>query len=140
MGWVNAQLSRKAQVYVAKKLVRPTEQILESNFDLRMADTLLPQNQAESLFTKGNFPVAVRARTSIMPGGVLSLKNIERLPLVQLGDVVTLILRSDNMKISTKGVVQSAAGAGEMVTVQLQRYSRTFRGKLNEGKTVEVWF
>jgi flagella basal body P-ring formation protein FlgA len=59
---------------------------------------------------------------------------------VQTGDAVTLILKSDNLKISTKGVAQGSAAAGDTVSVQLPRFNRSFRGKLQDSKTVEVWF
>ena len=97
------------------------------------------QAAGQAVFRKNQFPEIVRARQTIMPGTPLLATAVERIPMVKLGDAVTLILRSDSLRVSTKGVVQSAAGVGDMVNVSLPRYNRTFRGRLFEGKLVEVW-
>lgn len=140
LGWVNAQLSHRTPVYVAKKAIKPNEMITAEVFDLTRAEMFGASAQSETPFLKGAFPTGVRAKLSILAGSPLYPRMIERVPIVQLGDVVTIILKSDSLRISTKGVVQNAAGVGEMVTVQLQRYNKTFRGKLSDNKSVEVWF
>ena len=38
-----------------------------------------------------------------------------------------------------KAVVQGTAAVGDLVTVQLSRYNRTFRGRIMDGRLVEVW-
>lgn len=81
----------------------------------------------------------VRARMAMRDGQILLSSNLDRAPLVKSGDTVTLLLTSDNLRISTKGHVQSTASLGDTVTVNLKNYGRTFRGTLKEGKVVEVF-
>jgi flagella basal body P-ring formation protein FlgA len=139
LGWVQASLRVESDVYVAKKLIRPMDQINLENFELRKVNLLPLQTQGVTAFHGQQFPAGTRARMTVMPGAALTTASVERVPLVKLGDNVTLILRSDNLKISTKGVAQSSAAIGDMITVQLSRYNRTFRGRLIDGKLVEVW-
>ncbi|MEW6056010.1 MAG: flagellar basal body P-ring formation chaperone FlgA, partial [Bdellovibrionota bacterium] len=138
LGWVQAMMRVNSEVYVAKNTVRPTELINAAQFELKKVNVLtLPTNQA--VLAKQPFPSGIRAQQTILAGSPLLSTAVERIPLVRLGDAVTLILRSDALQISTKGIVQGPAGIGDMVTVQLPRYGRTFRGRLIEGKLVEVW-
>ncbi|MBI3543437.1 MAG: flagellar basal body P-ring formation protein FlgA [Deltaproteobacteria bacterium] len=139
LGWVQATLRLDADVYVARKTVHPGDLLKPEDFEVRKANVLAAQASGQTAFRKEQFPEAVRAKTTILAGQPLTPATIERIPMVRLGDTVTLILRSDSLKISTKGVVQGAAAIGDMVTVQLQRYNRTFRGRLIEGRLVEVW-
>lgn len=145
LGWANATLSRKIPIYVSKVTVRPSDKIRIEDFELKSAEIFAgvsagANTEAATYFMKDRFPEGVRARVTVRAGTALAAGMVERSPIVQLGDVVTLVLRSDSMKISTKGVAQGPAAVGDMVTVQLQRYSRAFRGKLLEGRQVEVWF
>lgn len=139
VGWVNATVALHGETYVAVRKVPSTSFVRPEDFELRRVNLLAPQWAAQPPFRKGQFPEGMRARQTISEGMVLTSLAVERVPLVRLGDTVTLILRSDNLRISTKGVVQGPAAIGDMVTVQIQRYSRTFRGRLLENKLVEVW-
>lgn len=140
LGYANAAVSMRAPSYVAKKTIRPTESIRTEDFEIKTAETYGQINNTSGAIQKNNFPIGTRAKMTIREGSILSSNMIERQPLVQLGDSVTIILRSDNLKISTKGVVQGSAAIGDTVSVSLQRFNKTFRGKLLEDKQVEVWF
>lgn len=139
LGWAQTVVRQNADVFVAKKTIRPNDPIQIQDFDLRRTNILSPQASGQAVYRDGQFPENVRAKFSMLSGAPLTAAHIERQPTVRLGDTVTLILRSDSLRISTKGVVQSTAAVGDMVTVQLQRYNRTFRGRLVEGRLVEVW-
>ena len=139
LGWIQVTLKLESEVYVAKKIIRPNDVLIPQDFEIRKTNILAAQTSGQALFRKGQFPDAVRAKLTILPGALLTAAAVERVPSVHLGDTVTLILRSDNLRISTKGVIQGTAAIGDMVTVQLSRYNRTFRGRLIEGRLVEVW-
>lgn len=139
LGWVQVKQRLEAEVYVARRTIHVNDVLKPEYFELKKTDILTAQGSEQGMFRKHQFPEAVRARQTILAGAALSSSAIERIPMVKLGDSVTLILRSDSLRISTKGVVQQAAGVGDMVNVSLPRYNRTFRGRLVEGKLVEVW-
>ncbi len=139
LGWAQIVISKFIDVYVAKKTVHPTEKVTLENFELRKVDTSsLFVSSDDSFVNKTNFPEGVRAKFTIRAESPLTIKSIEKSPIVQLGDVVTIVLKSDNLRISTKGVVQGSGAVGDTVSVQLNRYNRTFKGKVQEGKTIEV--
>lgn len=139
LGWAQVKPRLETEVYVARRVIHVNDVLKPEYFELKKTDVLSAQTTEQGLFRKDQFPEAVRARQTILSGSALSANAIERIPMVKLGDNVTLILRSDSLRISTKGVVQQAAGVGDMVNVSLPRYNRTFRGRLVEGKLVEVW-
>lgn len=139
LGWAQLTARIESEVYVAKQTIRPMDILKPEYFELRKVNIMTTQTQGQAVFRKNQFPEIVRARQTIMPGTALLATAVERIPMVKLGDAVTLILRSDSLRISTKGVVQGVAGVGDMVNVSLPRYNRTFRGRLSEGKLVEVW-
>lgn len=145
LGWVDTQVALLGEVFVSKINIKPFSSLQREDFELRKTDLLSDQGleltgeNKKEYVGKDQFPIGVRSKLSIRAGEKLSMKSIEKIPLVKLGDSVTIILRSDNLKVSTKGVVQGAAALGDMVTVQTNRSNRTFRGKLIEGKFVEVW-
>lgn len=139
IGWADVILKHETEVYVSKRTIRPNDLIRVEDFELRKANSLSAEAAGQTLFRKDQFPEGVRARLSILPGTPLNTAAIERLPTVKLGDTVTLILRSDSLRVSTKGVAQGNAAVGDMVTVQLSRYNRTFRGRVLDGRLVEVW-
>lgn len=139
LGWVQAGVSLIGEAYVAKKALGARQALAASDFELKRVDLLDLTKAGVEIFKKGQFPEGTRAKQSLQRGSVLTAAALERVPIVQLGEIVTIVLRSDNLRISTKGVIQNPAAAGDMVTVQLKRYSRTFRGRLAEDKSVEVW-
>lgn len=142
LGWGEATIRIEASVYVAKKTIRPMDTLQLADFALKKAPILGGQAGSvlqNGIFREGMFPIGVRARQTIFAGSPLVTASIERVPMVRLGDSVTLLLRSDSLRVSTKGVVQGSAALGDMVTVQLPRYNRAFRGRLLEGRLVEVW-
>lgn len=140
LGWIQTTISKYSEVYVSKRTIRPTEKISYEDFELKKIDVSLSKAQGEdNVVLKNKFPEGVRARFTILSNTPLTTRSVEKSPIVQLGDAVTIVLKSDNnLRITTKGVAQGAGAIGDMVSVQLNRYNKTFKGKLQEGKTVEV--
>lgn len=136
LGWISADISRMAPAYVAKRNIRPGETINETDFELKPTNMLSVSGGA---FERGSFPAGMRAQRSVLKGSPLLSEEVERIPDVKLGDGVTLVLKSDSLKITTKGVAQGAGAKGDTINVQLPKYNRTFRGRLVGDKTVEVW-
>lgn len=139
IGYVNASVRVEDEVFIAKRTIKPGEAIRGEDFAYKKASVSIPTLLSKQLFKKENFPEGLRSKQTIQAGAPLLGAGLERTPVVKLGDNVTLILRSDNLRVSTKGVIQGAAAIGDMVTVQLSKYNRTFRGRLVDNKLVEVW-
>lgn len=136
LGWITAQVVRESDAYVAKRTVRPGDTIKEEDFELKPINVL---SVGEDAFMHGELPVGSRAQRSILRGGPLTLSAVEKKNEVRIGETVTLILKSDNLSITTKGIAQGSGSQGDTISVQVVKYNRTFRGKLVGGKQVEVW-
>jgi flagella basal body P-ring formation protein FlgA len=138
-GWAQVELSQMGDGYVAKQDISLGAPISPALFSKARIDLLEVGIGKDALvLTEEQFQNA-RAQRFIKSGTILRKELLGRIPIVNLGDNVTIVLRSDNIRISTKGITQGAAAEGEMVTVQLKRYSRSFRGKVNSDRSVEVW-
>jgi flagella basal body P-ring formation protein FlgA len=136
IGWAQATLTLEGDALIARRTIHPGEALRAEDFELKKTNLLV----GHGAYVRGNqVPDGLRARQTISAGAILTQTAIERIPSVRLGDVVTLILRSEGVRVSAKGIAQGSASVGDMVTVQLSRYNRTFRGRLVEGRLVEVW-
>gem|GEM_PF-1843924 len=136
LGWITAEVARTAKAYVATKTVRPGDLIEKENFELKPIN-LFGSNDLS--FPEDSFPQGRRAQRSIIRGTPLTFSAIEKIQDVRMGDAVTLIIKSDNLTVTTKGTAQSSGAQGDTISVQVNKYNRTFRGRLLSGRQVEVW-
>lgn len=142
LGWAQARLKCMGKMLAAKRAIKPGETISGADFEVRTADLLQPGLigvSASSLMGPEALSAGLRARYTIAKGAPLVSGSVERSPVIQFGESVTLVLKGENLSISTKGVSQGNAAIGDTLSVQLRNYNRTFRGKVNESKQVEVW-
>jgi flagella basal body P-ring formation protein FlgA len=140
-GWAQVNVSHWRTALVAKRDLPSGTALKTEDFRTQKVDVLSAGADAMgpvSLATlDGDAPL--RTRMSLRAGGMLTTGVVEKAPSVVMGDAVTLVLRSENLKIMTKGIAQGSGAVGDTVSVQLRSYNRTFRGKVAEGKQVEVW-
>lgn len=140
VGWVRVKVALEDQIYVSNKPIHSKELLKIEDFQLQKIDLLSPDLAHLGAFLRdGNFPSDSRVRMSVLPGVPLTRQNIEKIPLIQMGEAVTLILRGENLRLTTKGLSQGTGAEGDMISVQLKPYGRILRGKLMASKAVEVW-
>lgn len=139
-GWVKLKAKAEIQGYVANRKINNGETLNISDFSLKKINVLSSNLDVNNFFKKNQFPVGFQTKQTLQIGDAILAQWVDKIPSVRLGETITLILKSDSLKITTKGIVQGTAAVGDMVTVQLLKYNRSFRGKLLDGKTVEIWF
>lgn len=128
---------------IAKQnLIQGSEVALEQ-FEMRDVNVVqaIPQTMSDlgADFIKSEQVLQGTLKRSLRRGEVLRQSALVRTVKARFGDSVVLNLRTDNLKISTKAILQSNAAIGDTVTVQVQKNNKVFRGKLVDSGTVEVW-
>jgi len=70
------------------------------------------------LITSLQQAIGQRLRSSLRAGGILYNSNLEPSPLVERGDLVTILAESDRFTITAPGEARGSAAKGEMVKVK----------------------
>lgn len=92
-------------------------------------------------FAKSLEPVVGKElKTSLRAGAVLYEHLLEEPPLVQRGDLVTILARSDHIEVSAPGRARNAGAKGELVQVKNLMSRRIVYGRVVNPSVVEVDF
>jgi flagella basal body P-ring formation protein FlgA len=129
----------KKTVLIPIKKIPPQTTVTINQFEKKEKEIPFIPGQIAQIVNEENFPIGGVSRVTLDKDHYLTLDNVLKKNLVRSGEMITLILHSDNLKLSTKGVAQGSGGLGDMISVQLPKYNRSFRGRLSEGNIVEVW-
>ncbi|MBU0483746.1 MAG: flagellar basal body P-ring formation chaperone FlgA [Proteobacteria bacterium] len=81
-----------------------------------------------------------RLKTSLRAGAVIYENQVEDPPLVNRGDLVTIMAQSGPMMIKTQGEAKGTAARGEMVRVKNMTSRREIYAKVLDAGLVEVSF
>ncbi len=140
-GWAQVTVAHYRSALVARRDIPAGGSLRPEDFKTQEMDVLAPAANADGPAASAAFDgtVPMRARLALRAGAVLTAATMEKAPAVLMGDAVTLVLKSENLKVMTKGISQGSGAIGDTVSVQLRSFNRTFRGKVAEGKQVEVW-
>lgn len=79
-----------------------------------------------------------KLKASIRKGSPLDPSDLMDTPLVEKGDIVTLVARKENLVIRTTGVIQEDGYADEMILVENISSGKTVRGFVRNASTIEV--
>jgi flagella basal body P-ring formation protein FlgA len=79
-----------------------------------------------------------RAKHIVMKGAVLTENMFERIPLVNQGSTVTLIMRSNNVVIKATGIAREDGSPGDVVLVQKEGSGDKLKARVVDAHTVEV--
>lgn len=141
LGWAQATLQRMDPYYVAKRSIRSGEALKTDDFILEAPNEVntAAQISQNDVVIKGEFPQNMRTKFGVIKGSPLVLSALEKNPEVIYGETITLIMRSDNVKLTTKAISQGKGAIGDTIPVLVKTYNKTFRGKIVQGKQVEVW-
>ena len=92
------------------------------------------------IFTDVNQVVGMRVKRTLYGDTVLREDLVELLPLVNRGDVVTIIAESGNLRITARGEAKAKGGRGERISVvNLDSRKRVF-ARVLDARTVKVEF
>lgn len=81
-----------------------------------------------------------KARTTIRANQPVRADQIERVPLVKSGQMVTIVAETGVFKISVTGKAHSSGAAGDIIRVQNLTSLKEIPAKVIDGSTVQVAF
>jgi len=79
-----------------------------------------------------------RLKTGIKKNDYISISDLQEIPLIRKGDVITLVARSNRLLIATSGISQEDGYADQLIRVENIRSGKIVRGLVKEKSTVEV--
>ncbi len=71
-------------------------------------------------------------------GEVVVSESVELPPLIQKGEVVTLMVETPRLLVTAKGIAQEGGKAGQLVRVKNTASGREVLGKLESDKTIRI--
>ena len=140
-GWAQVNVAHLRTALVARKDIPAGSALRAEDFKTQQVDVLATTSSSEGSASIATMDAGTpqRTRMALRAGSILTTSAVEKTPAVVTGEPVTLVLKSENLKIMTKGIAQGSGAVGDTVSVQLRSYNRTFRGKVADSKQVEVW-
>ena len=84
--------------------------------------------------------VGKRSRTTLRANQPVRADQVERVPLVKSGQIVTIVAENDVMKISVSGKARSSGAVGDMIRVQNLTSLKEMPARVIDASTVQVAF
>ena len=81
-----------------------------------------------------------KARTTLRANQPVRADQVEKIPLVKSGQMVTIIAENDVMKISVSGIAHSSGAEGDIVRVQNLTSLKEIPARVIDASTVQVAF
>jgi flagella basal body P-ring formation protein FlgA len=79
-----------------------------------------------------------RAKQIVVKGAVLTENMFERIPLVNQGSTVTLIMKANNVVVKAMAIAREDGGSGDVVLVQKQGSGDKLKARVVDAHTVEM--
>ena len=143
--WVDGRLYRTVSLTLRLLLMR---EVVVASYPLprhglvKATDVRLERRDIGMLTQEplADLALAVGRRTTRMlaMGAVVASDAVELPPLIQKGDVVTLMVESPGLLVMTKGIAQEVGKVGQLVRVKNTASGREILGKVENSKTIRV--
>lgn len=84
--------------------------------------------------------VGKKVRSTIRPNTPFKLDQLEKVPLIKSGQIVTIVAENDRMRVTITGKARNAGGAGDTINVQNLNSLKEFPARVVDATTVVVAF
>lgn len=84
--------------------------------------------------------VGKKARHTFRPNATIRSDQLERVPLIRQGQLVTIIAENERMRITVTGRAKSAGAEGDTITVQNMSSLKELPAKVLSADTVQIVF
>jgi flagella basal body P-ring formation protein FlgA len=139
---------RVAHTFVISVKVRTFGQVLIATDKIEKhdlaADVAATEERIETTTLAGNVVShrvdlsGKRAKQIIRKGAVLTESMFERVPVVNQGSKVTLIMKANNVVVKANAIVREDGGSGDVVLVQKEGSGDKLKARVVDGNTVEL--
>lgn len=140
-GQVKRNIPIKVEVEALAEMVVTVRQ-LEQGHKVVIGDVAL---QKRNLATAGDNPcrniddvIGKRLKRTVRGNMLLTSNLLEKIPIVKYGQIVTIVLENDILKITAKGRVKGAGAAGDMILVQNLSSQKDIQARVVDQGTVRV--
>lgn len=123
------------RVLVARKNLNKSQALLPGDFTMEKRETT---RLRQSPITSLNNLAGQRASRFIWRGSVLTYNQMEPIPAVHRGDVVTITLQRENFLITAQGRARKSGGIGEMIPVINLSSHKEISVRIVDSETVVV--
>jgi len=125
------------EVLVSTRNVRRGEVLQAEMFELEECDIT---KQNEGYFFDFADLEGARAKRSIGANRVVTQRHVEPVPVILRGEEVTLILETDNVRLSIKGKALQDGGIGQQIRVRNGDSRKVLQGEVIDAQTVRMTF
>ena len=80
----------------------------------------------------------MRTRRSVVAGDVLTRNHVEVIPVINRGDEVELVARTNSLAISAIGQAMQDGGIGERIRVKNSDSGKVLYGQILDASTIQV--
>jgi flagella basal body P-ring formation protein FlgA len=131
------EIEALADMVVAARNIEPGTIISAADLVLR---------KQELAGTQGRFLARIedvagkKARSTIRPNLAVRPEQIEKVPLIKTGQMVTILVENERMRITVTGKAKSSGAEGDMITVQNLTSLKDIPARVKDASTVVVLF
>lgn len=134
---VTARITALTPVLVAAKPLARFQPI--GREDIRIEKRALSKTPSDALTDPAQV-AGKRARRTISLGAVLTPASVELPPLVQRGDIVRILVKSNRIRITALGEVREKGRQGERIRVVMLDTQKEIRARVVDSETVTMKF
>ena len=132
---VTADIRHLRPVLVASRMLRRGEALMLDLVELVECDiTQLRHGYFTDVDALGN----MRTRRSVVAGDVLTRNHVEVIPVINRGDEVELVARTNSLAISALGQAMQDGGIGERIRVKNSDSGKVLYGQILDASTIQV--
>ena len=132
---VTADIRHLRPVLVASRMLRRGEALMLDLVELVECDiTQLRHGYFTDIDALGD----MRTRRSVVAGDVLTRNHVEVIPVINRGDEVELVARTNSLAISAIGQAMQDGGIGERIRVKNSDSGKVLYGQILDASTIQV--
>ncbi len=132
---VSAEVRTFAKVAVAVRSVKKNEMLNPEDFSLDKRETT---RLREPPVTDLSQFAGKRASRNLPRGSVVTIEEIESAPVIEQGDIVTLMVERGNFTITISGRARKSGGVGDLIPVVNLSSHKEVTARVVDAKTVIV--
>ena len=132
---ITAWIDRFEKIACTSKRLKRNTILTEEDFFIEKRNV---SRVNESVITKAEEIIGNRLKRATEAGAIISYKMIEKPPIIQKGDKVTIIAESKNLLIKAVGIAQSKGYKGDQITVKNIMSNKKVQATVIDETTVSV--
>jgi flagella basal body P-ring formation protein FlgA len=133
--YVSVKIQMFDSVYVTKRSISQHQNFTNDNIEKKWMEIT---GIEEQVIKNANEVLDKRTSRYISDGKLITLNNIENLPIIKSGQPITIVSRTNSVVISVYGVAKEDGKKGQMITVENSTSGAKLRGKVIDKDKVEI--